>query len=378
MVPYSDFFYFYVLAFILSPAILLGLLGKQIKYYGIFATIVTFALIYTKKNEIIFLASFFATQVFLAYSFLAINKYRRSWIILWVYIVLSIAPLFICKFSPLLHLANIGFLGISYLTFKSVEIIISIYDKRIKSLNLIDYIYFLFFFPTVTSGPINRYKSFFEDTHRSLSRKEYIEILGEGIWKLMLGVAYKFIFAVLINQYIIEKVEKSQYFFDHIKYMYGYSFYLFFDFAGYSLIAIGVSYILGIITPDNFNMPFLSRDLKDFWNRWHMSLSFWFRDYIFNKFVMFALKKQIFRNKLSVSSVGYLITMTTMGVWHGPHLRYIVYGLYHGVLLSINDLVMHTNWYKNNSNKELFPYMSSFLTFNLVCFGFLIFSGHLF
>jgi membrane protein involved in D-alanine export len=382
MVPYSDFFYFYVLSFILAPAIILGLLEKPLKQYGLLATVIVFSLIYTKKQEIYFLAVFFGVQVVLAFTFLAVVRYRRHWLLLWVYVLLSIAPLCVSKFFPLFYhpkhkVVTLGFLGISYLTFKSLEIIISIYDKRIKSLNFFDYIYFLFFFPTVTSGPINRFKGFFEDAGRRMSRKEYVEQLGEGIWKVMLGLAYKFVIAVLVNQIILLKVEASTKFADRLQYMYGYSFYLFFDFAGYSLIAIGIGYILGIKSPENFNMPFLSKDMKDFWNRWHMSLSFWFRDYIFNKFVMLIFKKQLLKNKLTVSSLGYLVTMGTMGVWHGPQLRYIVYGIYHGALLGLTDLAMHSSWYKNYSKKKYFPYFSIAITFHLVCFGFYIFSGHL-
>lgn len=378
MVPYSDFYYFYILALILIPAVFLGLLGKPIKYYGLFATIFMFFLIFTKKNEIYFLLVFSAVQVFLAYTFLFLCKYRRNVVFLWLCIMLSILPLIICKFSPFIQINNLGFLGISYITFKSLEILISIYDKRINSLNLCDYLYFLFFFPTLSSGPINRFKGFFEDTGRNLPVKNYIDLLGDGIWKLVLGLGYKFIVAVNIDYFVIGKIHEINSLVGSLQYMYSYSMYLFFDFAGYSLIAIGVSYILGIRQPENFNSPFLSRDLKDFWNRWHMSLSFWFRDYIFNKFVMFALKRKISKNKLAISSTGYVLTMTTMGLWHGPHLRYIVYGMYHGLLLCLTDLIMHTNWFRRNSTKKLFEYASTFITFNLVCFGFLIFSGHLF
>jgi membrane protein involved in D-alanine export len=378
MVPYSDFYYFYILSLILIPAVCLGILGKPIRNYGLLATAFIFFLIFTKKYEIYFVLVFSAVQIFLAYTFLFLCKYRRNVALLWLYIVLSILPLIVCKFSPFFQINNLGFLGISYTTFKSLEILISIYDKRINSLNLADYLYFLFFFPTLTSGPINRFRGFFEDTCRTLPVKKYIEILGEGIWKVFLGLGYKFIIAVNIDSLILEKIHDSHSLLGHLQYMYAYSMYLFFDFAGYSLIAIGVSYILGVNTPENFSSPFLSRDVKDFWNRWHMSLSFWFRDYVFNKFVMFALKKKLFKNKLAISSTGYLLTMTTMGLWHGPHLRYIVYGMYHGLLLCLTDLFMHTSWFKRNSSKKLFEYASTFITFNLICFGFLIFSGHLF
>ena len=117
-------------------------------------------------------------------------------------------------------------------------------------------------------------------------------------------------------------------------YMYAYTFYLFFDFAGYSAFAVGFSHLLGIHTPENFDRPFLSRDIRDFWNRWHMSLSFWFRDHIYNRFIFAALKGKWFRSSQLASSVGYLLTMGLMGLWHGTAPNYLVYGLYHGVLLA--------------------------------------------
>ena len=161
--------------------------------------------------------------------------------------------------------------------------------------------------------------------------------------------------------------------------MYAYSFYLFFDFAGYSLIAVGVSYILGVKTPDNFNMPFISKDIKEFWNRWHMSLSFWFRDFIYTRFVMSSMKKKRFKSRYTSSYIGYIITMGTMGIWHGTEIYYILYGLYHGILIILTDYLQRkSKLYKKYKKNYVFNLASIVLTFHLVCFGFLIFSGRLF
>ena len=99
---------------------------------------------------------------------------------------------------------------------------------------------------------------------------------------------YKFIIAYLIDKYWVQPATAASGFIASLAYMYGYSLYLFFDFAGYSHFAIGLSYLFGIHSPENFNRPFLARNIKDFWNRWHMSLSFWFRDHIYMRFVMRA------------------------------------------------------------------------------------------
>lgn len=87
-------------------------------------------------------------------------------------------------------------------------------------------------------------------------------------------------------------------------------------FAGYSAFVIGISYMMGIKTPENFNKPFLSRNIKDFWNRWHMSLSFWFRDFIYMRFVFFATKKKLIKNRYTISYIGAFLNFFIMGIWH--------------------------------------------------------------
>lgn len=218
------------------------------------------------------------------------------------------------------------------------------------------------------------------DLNSNLTRREYIELLGEGLWKVLLGVGYKFVIGYLISYYWLDKIPSKHTVLNTINYMYAYSFYLFFDFAGYSLIAIGVSYVLGIRTPDNFNKPFLSRDIKDFWNRWHMSLSFWFRDFVYTRYVMATFKnKRLRKYKYLNSYTGYLITMGLMGIWHGTAIFYLLYGLYHGVLIILTDLFQRkVPFYGRVKNNTVWQCFSIFVTFHLVCFGFLIFSGYMF
>ena len=99
--------------------------------------------------------------------------------------------------------------------------------------------------------------------------------------------------------------------------MYLYTLYLFFDFAGYSLMAVGSSNILGIQTPMNFNKPFLSVDIKDFWTRWHITLSTWLRDFVFSRVLMQVIRKKWFKNRLHNATYAYIINMLVMGFWHG-------------------------------------------------------------
>ena len=204
--------------------------------------------------------------------------------------------------------------------------------------------------------------------------------LDGGIQRIFTGFLYKFILAALIKQYWLDPVSQGAGALPILSYMYAYTFYLFFDFAGYSAFAVGFSYIFGIHTPENFNRPFISRDIREFWQRWHMSLSFWFRDHIYNRFVFAALKGKWFKDSQMASYLGLLLTMGLMGFWHGIALHYIVYGFYHGLLL------VATNWLDRrypesrllNDPGLVWRGLSILLTFHLVAFSFLIFSGRLF
>ena len=167
----------------------------------------------------------------------------------------------------------IGFTGISYLNFRTIQMVIEIYDGAIKEVKISKMLYFMLFFPTLSSGPIDRSRRFEQDLEKQISRKEYIEeYLLPGIKNIVMGVGYKFVIAFLINTYWVSRIPKDMSFINIVSYMYAYSLYLFFDFAGYSLFAIGTGYIFGIQVPINFDKPFISKDMKEFWTRWHISL----------------------------------------------------------------------------------------------------------
>jgi membrane protein involved in D-alanine export len=160
--------------------------------------------------------------------------------------------------------------------------------------------------------------------------------------------------------------------------MYGYSLYLYFDFAGYSAFAVGVSYLLGIHTPENFSRPFLAGNIKDFWNRWHISLSTWLRDHVYMRFMLAAAKGRWFTGKYTASYLGYFLTFGLMGLWHGIEPCYLLYGLYHGTLLVGHDLF--TRWNKPRrvwGNEPLWRATGTLVTFHMVCLGFLLFSGRI-
>ena len=118
---------------------------------------------------------------------------------------------------------------------------------------------------------------------------------------------------------------------------YVYAMDLFFDFAGYSLFAVATSYVMGIETPMNFNKPWISHNVKDFWNRWHMTLSFWFRDYIYMRLVFFMMKKKWLKSRIAMANIGYLTLFLIMGFWHGETWYYIAYGLFQAIAMIVCD-----------------------------------------
>lgn len=273
----------------------------------------------------------------------------------------------------------VGFIGISYISFRVWQLLFEIHDGHIDKLSIPNILYFLTFFPTVSSGPIDRYNRFTDDLNRKISSKEYRkDYLKIGFKKILLGIVYKFAIASAINVYIIDKIPHGVTFLSTIIYMYAYTFYLFFDFAGYSNFAIGTSYILGIKSPENFNKPFLSHNMKEFWERWHISLSKWFGDYIFSRFVLNMLRSGKLKSKKAASRIGYMLTMTLMGIWHGTCLFYIVYGLYEGFMLVITDIYLKSKTYRNFKKSKYYDLVSQAVCFQFIAFGMLLFSGYLF
>jgi membrane protein involved in D-alanine export len=381
MTPYATFSYFAILAILLAPTIIAGLRGKSLRTYNSVVTIIILAIIFANKPaQAIWLIIFTIWQVALVKGYLPLRKRDNKTETFYAAVILSLVPLSLVKIVPFFQpMSTIGFLGISYLTFKAVQMIMEIRDGQIKEVTLYNFLRFLLFFPTITSGPIDRYRRFQKDIENTPSQEEYKELLYIGINRIFQGFLYKFIIGYLINQHILlTDMVKHDTFTSMLIYMYAYSFYLFFDFAGYSAFAIGVSYLMGIKTPENFNKPFLSRNIKDFWNRWHMSLSFWFRDYVYMRFVFFMTKKKFIKDRYLISYIGFFLNFFLMGIWHGLHVNYIIYGLYHALLFILFDLFERKNkqlkfWPKNKWMHAL----AIIITFHCVAFGFLIFSGKL-
>ena len=364
--------FFLLLFVVLLIGFVVNFFEKRKDYYILALSLLFAGAIYGKSRAmIVYLLAFIVYQYFLV--FLA-QRIEAKWLKPLVF--LSILPLVINKVFALTSLHLLAFIGISYMSFKTIQIMLEISDGLIKEkITVKDYLQFLLFFPTVSAGPIDRSRRFLKEINEVMPRKEYLELAGDGVYRIVLGLLYKIVLSTYVYQMLLALNNTGTVVYS-IKYMYLYTLYLFFDFAGYSLMAVGSSNILGIQTPMNFNKPFLSVDIKDFWTRWHITLSTWLRDFVFSRVLMQVIRKKWFKNRLHNATYAYMINMLVMGFWHGLSVSYIVYGFYHGVLMAGFEVYQKkSNFYKKNKNKNWYKLLSWFVTMNLVMIGFFIFSG---
>ena len=364
--------FFLLLFVVLLIGFVLNYFGKRKDYYILSLSILFAGAIYGKsKAMVVYLLAFIVYQYFLVFIAQRMDSKRLKPLV-----ILSILPLVVNKVFAITQLHLLSFIGISYMSFKTIQIMLEISDGLIKEkISVKDYLQFLLFFPTVSSGPIDRSRRFLKEINEVMPRKEYLELAGDGVYRIVLGLLYKVILSTYVCQILFALSNTGTVIYS-IKYMYLYTLYLFFDFAGYSLMAVGSSNILGIQTPMNFNKPFLSIDIKDFWTRWHITLSTWLRDFVFSRVLMQVIRKKWFKNRLHNAAYAYMVNMLVMGFWHGISVSYIAYGFYHGILMSGFEIYQKkSTFYKKHKNKTWYKLISWFVTMNLVMVGFFIFSG---
>jgi len=364
--------FFLLLFVVLLIGFVLNYFGKRKDYYILSLSILFAGAIYGKsKAMVVYLLAFIIYQYVLVFIAQRMDSKRLKPLV-----ILSILPLVVNKVFAITQVHLLSFIGISYMSFKTIQIMLEISDGLIKEkISVKDYLQFLLFFPTVSSGPIDRSRRFIKEINEVMPRKDYLELAGDGIYRIVLGLLYKVVLSTYVYQMLLALSNTGTVVYS-IKYMYLYTLYLFFDFAGYSLMAVGSSNILGIQTPMNFNKPFLSIDIKDFWTRWHITLSTWLRDFVFSRVLMQVIRKKWFKNRLHNAAYAYMVNMLVMGFWHGISVSYIAYGFYHGVLMSGFEIYQKkSTFYKKHKNKTWYKLISWFVTMNLVMVGFFIFSG---
>jgi alginate O-acetyltransferase complex protein AlgI len=266
-------------------------------------------------------------------------------------------------------------LGISFWTFQALSYLFDLYREEELDPTLPEFALYMTFFPVTISGPVCRMPDMLPQF-----RSEKLTPRGEiaiGLQRIAIGV-FMMQLAKLLGQGILAGdgigggFDRTQQWSgpDVWCLAFGYGLQLFFDFAGYSHIAIGAARALGIIVPENFDRPFASTNPSIFWTRWHMSLSFWIRDYVF--FPLAALRRELWWRYLALA-----LSMVAFGIWHQATILFLIWGSYHGVLLVLHRQMQHVerklHW---EPRAKFWTALSWILTSILISFGWIFFRAN--
>lgn len=255
--------------------------------------------------------------------------------------------------------------GISFYTFQALGYIVDVYRGEIKAeRNFINYALFVSFFPQLVAGPIERSKNLLTQID-NLGHRRY-ENLSKGLLYILWGFFLKLVIAdraaIFVNQVYDSYQGYSYIFLCYAALLFAVQIYC--DFYSYSIIAKGSAKILGYDLMDNFKAPYLSKSITEFWRRWHISLSTWFKDYLY--IPLGGNRKGAFRKHLNV-----LIVFLVSGLWHGANYTFVLWGLIHGVFNILEDSFKDIT--KNISNNFIYKNIRRLITFVVAVISFVIF-----
>ncbi|MDE6046084.1 MAG: MBOAT family protein [Alistipes sp.] len=313
------------------------------------------------------------------------NRTARRWLVA-LSVAVNLGMLGYFKYTNfLIEIANglfgAGFLqfqniflpvGISFFVFQSMSYTIDIYRGQLRPLSSwLDYLFYLSFFPQLVAGPIVRARDFIPQIRRNpivVTR----EMFGMGIFLILTGLFKKAVLSDFISLNFVDRVfdEPLLYTgFECLMSIYGYALQIYCDFSGYSDMAIGIALLLGFRFPKNFDAPYQSATITEFWHRWHISLSSWLRDYLYIS--LGGNRKGRMRTYFNL-----LLTMVLGGLWHGAALRFVLWGALHGVALALHKVWLSLVPGAKRTGAEMHWWnriLGWFIMFNLVCFGWLMF-----
>ena len=272
---------------------------------------------------------------------LGLGKAKQGWLrlcLLLVSVGMNIGILVGFKYMPFL-LENYGVLaghampkwawtfplGISFYTFQSLTYTIDVYRRDAKPTgSLLAYLASVSFFPTTLAGPITRVATLLPQLEKPKMLSEVDG--GKALFRIAHGLVKKFLIADYLADNLVNRVFDFPTLYSGSEVLigvYGYALQIYFDFSGYTDIAIGSAMLLGLKIPENFNQPYAARNLADFWRRWHISLSNWLRDYLYFSFPGMRTKWMPY--------LAIIATMLVGGLWHGPSWNFVIWGALHGV-----------------------------------------------
>lgn len=265
--------------------------------------------------------------------------------------------------------------GISFFTFQSMSYTIDIYRKELEPVRRFShYLLFVSFFPQLVAGPIVRARDLLPQL---LARPSInAEMSGRGLYLIALGIFKKVVIADYLAINLVDRVFTTPVGYTAVESLlgvYGYALQIYCDFSGYSDVAIGSALLLGFTFPDNFRTPYQSKNLQEFWRRWHISLSSWLRDYLY-----IALGGNRHGKKRTYFNL--MMTMFLGGLWHGAGWNFIIWGLLHGCALAILRAMTayeKKHWSKSAwvrfKESQIWHILSVIFTFHYVCFAWVFF-----
>jgi D-alanyl-lipoteichoic acid acyltransferase DltB (MBOAT superfamily) len=273
-----------------------------------------------------------------------------------------------------------SWLGFSYFAFRILHTIRDRQSGRLPAVTLGEYVNYVIFFPSFTAGPIDRIERFVKDLRSPLplANEDWID----AGTRFFIGLFKKFVLADLLAVISLSDVLVSQ-----VKtagwmwvFLYAYAFRIYFDFSGYTDIAIGLGRLTGIRLPENFAAPYLKPNLTQFWNSWHMTLTQWFRSYFFNPLTRAMRSAKAPVPAWLIILVTQVSTMVLIGLWHGVSLGFVLWGVWHGLGLFIQNRWSEfmrnrlPTWSQTRAAQMALNLAGIFLTFNYVAFGWLFFN----
>ena len=324
------------------PIVLLGyfIVPNKIKNYWLLISSLIFYLYGDSKYLLLMISEIFICYI----GGLVLEKHKNKYLLA-LFLIIHLGLLGYFKyidflirsinniFNSNLKLLNVLLpIGISFYTFQIISYLIDVYRGKIKAQdNFFNLATYVSLFPQLIAGPIVRY----EDVVKNLEQKNIsLENIANGIQRFIVGLGKKVLIANVLGSFCtsyLNSPDKTVLF--SIFYAICYSMQVFFDFAGYSDMAIGLGKILGFNFLENFNYPFISKSITEFWQRWHISLGSWFRDYVYIPLGGSRVNKyKLIRN--------ILVVWALTGLWHGAAWNFIIWGLYFGVILLIEKLVL--------------------------------------
>ena len=335
------------------------------------------------------LESLFAVTLFLITPYIYLLLVQKKDIPLWPGIILQICLLiYVNKYSWILSFFNIPipnfitFLGASYIFFRQLDILFQVKSNLVQKVPLVDYLNYLLSFWTILAGPIQRYRDFIKEFYKEIPQVSDTETLKcfhratNGMFKVIL-IAPFFLY-IKEPSYLLFQAGNSFIFF--LIFFYSFPIYLYINFSGYCDVVIGMAKWAGFSIPENFDRPYLSRDMVEFWNRWHITLSQWLRDYLYQPLFKYLLSGPLQKHILISQYISIFITFFFAGLWHGTNINSILFGLFQGIGMSLSMIYrdickrfLGKKRYKSFYDNKAVMYVERIITLHYVCFTLLVF-----